>query len=232
MSFSSNSQRRRIFLIRHGAVQYVGANKKLSAHTDVQLTPKGREQAKDLRHHLSPISFNRVFSSPLARCIETATLVSGHTRENITTVPNLREVEPGHLAKLSPQILAENCLSVFENLHVEDTFLGGETFASLTSRVQAAIDEILNDRTWQACLIVAHEVVNRAILSHALSVDVATFNQLEQEECALNLLDVSDDGHFIIRLMNYMAYDPLSQGHSSRSMERLAATLNQGEQQT
>lgn len=228
MSTPAGVNRRRIFLVRHGAVQYVAADKNISARTDVQLTPRGCDQAVALGKHLEGVVFDRVLSSPLTRCLETATRVSGVAVEQIATVPGLREISPGPLGNISPRDLAQTCTDVFSDARAGSTFLGGETFGALADRVRSSMDEVLKDPSWRTCLIVAHEVVNRAVLAQAMKVDVSVFDHLEQEECALNILDVTDEGHFLVRLMNYMAYNPLAAGHYSRSMERLAAALTQG----
>ncbi len=68
--------RRRIYLMRHGHVDYFGREVRESGHTDsVPLTPLGREQARASGLALSHVRFDRALCSGLPRTRETAELV-------------------------------------------------------------------------------------------------------------------------------------------------------------
>jgi len=58
----------KIFFIRHGLAYH---NLTSSPHFDSQLTPEGMIQSKKAGDKLSNIKFNKIYCSPLLRCIQT-----------------------------------------------------------------------------------------------------------------------------------------------------------------
>ncbi|HET8741618.1 MAG TPA: histidine phosphatase family protein, partial [Gaiella sp.] len=68
--------RRRLYLMRHGAVSYVDESGRLVPPDDVPLTAVGREQAEAARALLADVELDRVIASGLPRALETAALVA------------------------------------------------------------------------------------------------------------------------------------------------------------
>lgn len=67
-----------IYIIRHGQTD-ANLRNELQGRRDVPLNEQGREQARRARAFLDErgILFDRVYSSPLCRAVETARIVSG-----------------------------------------------------------------------------------------------------------------------------------------------------------
>ena len=74
-------ERRRIYLMRHGAVAYFDADGRPVAPDDVPLTAEGRRQAQAAGALLERTTLDRVISSDLPRAVETATIVA-HMRSS------------------------------------------------------------------------------------------------------------------------------------------------------
>ena len=62
-----------LLLIRHGENDWVGSNRLAGRTPGVSLNEKGRQQAEALAQKLADRPIRAVYSSPLVRCIETAT---------------------------------------------------------------------------------------------------------------------------------------------------------------
>ena len=62
-----------VYLVRHGETEW-SLSGQHTGLTDLPLTAGGEEQARRLRDRLKPISFAKVFSSPLQRATRTAEL--------------------------------------------------------------------------------------------------------------------------------------------------------------
>ena len=60
-----------IVLIRHGQTEW-SANGRHTSYTDIDLTPAGVEQARDVGRKLSGRTFAAVISSPRKRALRTA----------------------------------------------------------------------------------------------------------------------------------------------------------------
>jgi probable phosphoglycerate mutase len=69
-----------VYLVRHGETEW-SLSGQHTGLTDLPLTADGEEQARRLRARLNPVSFAKVFSSPLQRALRTAEL-SGYGSEN------------------------------------------------------------------------------------------------------------------------------------------------------
>jgi broad specificity phosphatase PhoE len=197
--------RRRLILMRHGDVSYVGEGGAPVKPESVPLTARGREQAAAARGALAEIELDLVVASDLPRTLETAAIVApAHEAE---LWPELAEWRGGRLDAIPPEELE----SVFLRAHhVEDEaerFLGGESLGEALDRVQPAFERLLA-REWHTALAVLHGGVNRILLSHALAGGRAYFGGIEQAPACINVLDLGDDG-WVVRTINYVPYDPL-----------------------
>src|SRR6185503_18752658 len=83
-------ERRRIYLMRHGAVAYFDRDGRPVAPDDVPLTAEGRGQAAAAAALLEGTTLDRVISSDLPRAVETAALVA--PRRDVEAWPELREI--------------------------------------------------------------------------------------------------------------------------------------------
>ncbi|MCD9154722.1 histidine phosphatase family protein [Aeromicrobium duanguangcaii] len=130
-----------LWLVRHGETEW-SRTWRHTSFTDLELTETGRAQARALRPLLSGVGFNRVWSSPRRRALETAHLagfdpeivedvVEWHygEYEGVTT-EEIRETVPGWTVWTHPSPLGESPEQVAERLdRVVDRArsLGGRT---------------------------------------------------------------------------------------------------------
>jgi broad specificity phosphatase PhoE len=209
--------RRRLILLRHGAVSYFDADGRPYPH-DVGLNAEGEEQARRAAEALAGITFDRVLASDMRRAIETAAIVAPVAE--LERWPEFRELRPASLEGL-PEVEIEAAFTgAFSGTAPLDrAFLHGETIGELLDRVVPALEQLLADRAWDTVLGIFHGGVNRAILSYALSGERRFFGGFEQAPGCINVLDVGEGG-WIVRAVNYAPYDPL---HASRltTMEEL-----------
>ena len=207
--------RRRIYLLRHGAVSYFENGRPVSPH-EVPLTEEGRAQAAAAADALAGVTFDRVVTSGLPRTLETARIVAPGSEPQCR--PELREIESGRLADLPDPEAAFR--RAFRGVVPESTaFLGGETIGSLLDRVLPAVSEILADESWDTLLAVLHGAVNRAILSYALTGQRAFLGGFEQAPACINVLDVGED--WIVRAVNVTPYDLIHARGRTTTMEDL-----------
>jgi broad specificity phosphatase PhoE len=209
--------RRRLYLMRHAEVSYVGERDPEA----VRLTARGREQADAARRALDGVQVDLVVTSGLPRTVETAEVVApGHEPEPID---ELAEWRGGRL----DDIPADELEQVFVGgLHPPDEsapFLGGETLGEALDRILPAF-EALVAREWSTALAVLHGGVNRILISHALAGGRSYFGNFEQAPACLNVLDLGADGTWIVRTVNYIPYDPLHPARET-TMEHLWAEL-------
>ena len=88
----------RIWLARHGETD-LNKNKRMQGRSDVPLNETGRWQAgvvrKAIAREYGEVTFDAVFASPLDRAIETASIISGFSRDEIQIDDRIMETDFG-----------------------------------------------------------------------------------------------------------------------------------------
>ena len=212
-------ERRRIYLMRHGAVAYFDADGRPVAPDDVPLTAEGRRQAQAAGALLERTTLDRVISSDLPRAVETATIVA--PRHDVEAWPELREIAGDRFSAIPPDELEREFVGALHGIVPNDKrFLGGETIGELFDRVLPALERLIADDTWHTALAVLHGGVNRAILSFALTAERMFLGHFEQAPACVNVLDLGEGDEWIVRAVNIAPYDLLHQAHRQTTMER------------
>lgn len=214
--------RRRIYLLRHGAVRYFDARGQPLSPDAVPLDEDGRAQALSAAAALRPVALDRVIASGLPRTVETASFILAGRDVTLEIRDDLREIAPGKFVGREAAQLAGNFAGALRGrLRRESVFLGGETFGALIDRVVPAFVSLVNDDGWRELAIVAHGGTNRAILCHALGAGIESFAHFEQDPGCLNVIDVDADGTLLVRLVNFTPLAAAKEGLRATSMESI-----------
>jgi phosphoserine phosphatase len=203
--------RRRVYLMRHGDVEYFDTAGKPHRPETVPLTELGRAQARTAGAMLAVVPFDRVITSGLRRTDETAALVVENRGLAVTTEPRFREIETGRMSEWAA-VPAEAVRQLIlrgmdDRLTPESRFLAGETFLSCQQRVGEAWRDLIADRGWSSVLLVAHGVVNRVLLGYCLGMPLSTLGRVEQDAGCVNLIEIDDEGAALVRLVNHTPHD-------------------------
>jgi broad specificity phosphatase PhoE len=211
--------RRRLYLMRHGAVSYFAADGKASDPDRISLNEEGKIQADAARALLQPIRFDRVLASGLPRTVETARIVVPGAE--VEEWPDLRELRGERLSAIPPDELEAEFVHAFRGVVPNDKrFLGGETIGELFDRVIPALERLLADPEWDIVLAVLHGGVNRAILSYVLTGERMFLGHFEQAPGCINVVDVADDwSGAIVRAVNVAPLDLLHVSTRLTTME-------------
>ena len=220
--------RRRLYLMRHGSVDYFKADgTPVPPHT-VPLNEAGRLQA-DAAGALfaaAGVRFDHVLVSGLARTVETAqrVLAAASQQVEITRDARLEEIRSGRLDAIAPDRLRAAFTGVFSAAaNVESLqFLGGETVGAMMDRCLPAFDELLADPSWTCALCVLHGGINRALLGHALTGARTFLGRLEQSPACINVLDIGADD-IVVRGTNLAPTQWLQERERLTTMEKLLA---------
>ena len=220
--------RRRLYLMRHGSVDYFKADgTPVPPHT-VPLNAAGRAQADAAGALFAAAGarFDRVLVSGLVRTVETAQRVLAAAAQDVAIVrdPRLEEIRSGRLDAIAPDQLRAAFTGVFSAAaNVESLqFLGGETVGAMMDRCLPAFDELLADPSWTCALCVLHGGINLALLGHALTGGRTFLGRLEQSPACINVLDVGA-GDIVVRGTNLAPTQWLQERERFTTMEKLLA---------
>ena len=221
------TNRRRIFLMRHGSVTYFDGAGKPHLPETVPLNEEGRAQADAAGHAFAAagVRFDRVIVSGLPRTVETAARVLAVTGQPIAPEawPELAEIRGGRLSTIPPEELQRAFTGAFEGLvPAGQRFLGGESVGELMDRVHPAMERLRADAAWDTVLLVLHGGVNCAILSYALTGQRLFLGGLAQAPGCINALDVGrDERDWVVRCVNHSPSEPVQPGARATTMELL-----------
>jgi len=231
--------RRRLILMRHGAVQYFDAAAKapLPAET-VPLTPEGVTQAEAAGRLLAEAGVrpDRVVISGLPRTRQTAEAVLRHCGGPAPEVwEDFQEIHGGRLRDIPPQELQAAFTALNRgSLTAETRFLGGERLGDFQDRVLPALARLRQQTDWDCLLLVAHGVVNAVLLSHLVSGGGRqVFGGWQQNPACLNLIDLgAEPGDDLLRAVNLSPVDWVQPTERRSTMERLFADFEDWRKQS
>ncbi len=160
------AQRRRIYLFRHGAVDYFDNDGNVVADPDgVSLNEKGRAQADAMRDMLASVTIDRAVCSGLRRTRETASRVLGKRDLELEIHAGFEEIRAARDDQSSEIDLVEQvAFSHWRSTESGSRFLGGELYADFYERISAAMDSFTSGPDWHNLAIFAHGGTNAAIL--------------------------------------------------------------------
>ena len=153
-----------ILLARHGETDW-NLGRRVQGHTDIPLNAAGIDQARALAVQLSSEPLTAVFSSDLARALDTATAVAEMHGLEVTVDPRLREKNFGSWEGLTDLEIAERFPDA-ERGHWGD----GETTEEVAERVLRVLERIRELHPHGPVLVVSHGGPLRAALA-ALAIE-------------------------------------------------------------
>ena len=195
---------KRLLLVRHGATAWNERGLCLG-RKDLPLSGSGRRQAERLRDALRGERFDRVFSSPLARAVETARLL-GFEPE---LLPDLVEIDRGAWEGLTPGEIARLDPGLRARWYDDPTGLAmprGESFSDLWERAGRAL-AFLEGSAAGTVLAVGHRAINRVVIARALGREAkGVWGIAQPQACRTEL--VAEGGRYRAAFLGDVAHLP------------------------
>jgi probable phosphoglycerate mutase len=223
------ASRRRLYLFRHGAVDYIDARGRFVDDPDlVNLNERGRAQAAAMSGLFADVPVDKAICSGFPRTVQTGEAILGSRDLELEVVSVLQEIRHGSGESSTGYDIYRDV--AFSHWHAPDataTFLGGERYHDFYERICDAMEALLIDDSWHNLAVFAHGGTNAAVLGWATGVGLQAFGLLDQATCCLNIVDFDfdDTGTLVrktIRGMNITADDPVMRRRDAGDMELLA----------
>ena len=178
----------RLLLIRHAEVEarYQGV---FGGQIDMELSPRGHQQAEALASYLQHTSVTAIYASPMKRVQQTLRpwIVNGVPKPIILT--DLREVSFGDWTGLSwVEVRSRYGVSAWEWLHqLESASIpNAENAATLRARVEPCLRRIVRNHPGEEVAIVCHGGVIRMLLSILLELPLPRMGAFQIEYASIS----------------------------------------------
>jgi broad specificity phosphatase PhoE len=181
-----------LFLIRHAEVEarYQGV---FGGRIDMDISPRGREQAAALASYLHRKKFAALYASPMKRVQQTMApyLTNGALRPVV--IANLHEVHFGDWTGLTFAEVLERFgahASSWLDLLAADSIPNAETAAGYRARIEPCLREILGRHANQRVAIFCHGGVIRQMLAILLDLPLQKTASFEIDYASLTEVEI------------------------------------------
>lgn len=204
-----------VYLLRHGET---AANKegRIQGRIDIPLNDYGIELAEVTRDGIQKegIRFDKIYSSPLIRAVQTATIVRGDREPHqIILDDRIMEMAFGKGESLFIKDIKEkpehanlkNCFSAPSKYIAKD---GAESYEEILARAKDFLENEIKplEGSCENVLVVCHGAMIRALLLSVNGWDIDRYWEIHQPNCCMNLLTLQE-GQFEIAYKEKIYYE-------------------------
>jgi phosphoserine phosphatase len=212
----------RVIIVRHGQSTY-NAQQKIQGRTDESvLTEKGRDAAPKVAVALRDIVFDAIYTSPLQRAKQTAELIHANLPDS-TPAPQVsdllleidlplweRMVKDEVVAKFPEdyQCWKERPHELKMTVSCDQGTVEHFPVLALYEQAKRFWEEILPLHGGKTIMVVAHNGINRCLISTALGFPPSSYHSVQQSNCCINVLNFSGGLGDVVQLesMNQIAH--------------------------
>ncbi len=175
-----------IYLSRHGATVY-NDKELLQGISDIPLSKKGIEESKQLAERMKNEKLDIIYYTPLSRSKHTADFVNSYHHVPMECIDSFIEMDMGHHEGVYfPEFIEKN--NEFYHRWASDTDVGmpgGESFNQVFQRIKPGVEYVLAS-PYTDILIVAHAIVNRAVLGVLIGMEPLPSRRFRTGNCSIS----------------------------------------------
>ncbi len=195
-------------LLRHGQTE-LSVHRRFAGRGDIPLTATGRQQAAAAASALAERGgVDVIVTSPLDRARRTAEAVAERTGAGLVVDGGLAETDFGAWEGLSfAEARAQWPAELAAWLADADVAPpGGESFAVVAARVNAALDRLLAAHQGKTLVLVSHVTPIKTIVCRALLAPPAALFRMHLDVASISEADWFEDGPVLLRSLNDTAH--------------------------
>lgn len=183
----------RLILVRHGETAW-NADLRFQGQSDIELSERGKEQARLTAGRLAGERINAAYASDLCRCSETARLILEGRDVPLELRPELREMNFGEWEGLTFEQINAHSPGAIQRMRSDlGTFRApaGEAWSELDARVGGFLEEALARHPYDAVLIAGHTNPLRALIIRLLGGGVDGSFRFYLYNCSVSIFEVN-----------------------------------------
>ncbi len=208
----------RLLIVRHGETPW-NAEGRLQGHADIDLSEKGRQQAREVAKRLADTPIDAAYSSDLARAWHTAQIMLDQRDVPLNSTVGLRERYYGVFEGLTVEERQAQYPDEFAASLVKDLEFappGGENARGTLERMTGVIGEIKERHLNETVLIVGHGGSLRSAIIALMELPPEATWRFVMANCSLTVIDTYPD-NAVLGLYNDTSHlhssSPLLGGH-------------------
>ena len=192
----------RVILVRHGQSTY-NIESRIQGRLDASvLTETGQNTARQVGEALQSLKFDAIYSSPLQRAKQTTEIIHSYLESPppVQIKENLREIDlPLWEGMLREEVIEKypedyslwkkHPHEFYMKLSTPEGEIKHFTVLSLFEQANRFWPEILTNNTHKSILVVAHNGINRCLISTALGIQPSYYHSIQQSNCGINILN-------------------------------------------
>jgi alpha-ribazole phosphatase len=192
----------RLLLVRHGETE-LQSSLRYWGKTDVALGATGLHQAEQLRDRLATEKIDFVYSSQLKRASDTACIISSLHNLQVTTCPELREIDFGKLEGLKFDEI-HNQFPEVEKMWISRrpdlAYPGGESLVEFEARIAKFKIRLANHQANEMILVVTHAGVLRTLICQLLELEMKSRWNIKLDLASLSVIETYPEGNILCLL--------------------------------
>jgi probable phosphoglycerate mutase len=196
-----------VLLIRHGQSRG-NAERRFGGHTATPLSGRGRRQAEATARALISEALTAIYSSDLARAMETAKAVSNLTRLPVIGTSAFRERSVGVMEGLTFEDAAQQHPEQYAALlrrDFEHVLTGGESYRQLLDRSREKLDEIIMEHQGGKIAVFSHTGTICILALHLMgALDAPELKPvwISSANCGITRFELRSDGFVRVLTVN------------------------------
>ena len=199
----------KLILVRHGETQ-PNKDGRILGVGDAPLNTRGRAQARAVAGALEEYLPFRLYTSPVARAMETAEAIAAALKVPRMPLDALAEADAGELEGLTGKEMRERYPD-FARRWAEDSgtarMPGGESLVEVQERAWRAVQGLLDEHPEDTIVAVTHNFTIQTIVSKMLGMPLGNARALRLDVGSITRLDLSRS-HGVLGSLNETSHLP------------------------
>lgn len=227
---------RNLYFVRHGKPEFPGGKKCCIGWTDLSLSEEGRSQIAELKKQFENEAIEKIYTSPLKRCVESARILSellSGGQIPVEIVEDMKEIGMGEWEGLPFSEIREKYPEEYEERGKDLAYFrpqGGESFVMCQKRAVRVFERISRE-TRGNVILMAHAGFNRTLISYLENRKLKNILEIPQEYAGVYTYpEYIFDGMIVAAGMSTRmgAFKPFLELGGKRVIDRELDTLRSG----
>ena len=191
-----------LFLIRHASC--AGLGQTLWGRTPgICLNDTGATQAQCLSDRFKNMSFDAIYSSPLERALQTATVIAESMNLDVQTCDAANEIDFGEwTGKTFDELSRDKRWRHFNNRRSVTMIPGGESFLDVQNRIVKELESLALQHGEEHVAIISHADVIRAAVAYFSAIPIDLIDRFAISPCSVSVVAMAEDNATVLTLNN------------------------------